>query len=83
MSSSQNRHKRSGYHSFMVRLWQDELQMPWRASAQSVQTGETICFADLENLFAFLQAQTEPSSQQGSGKTIENRSAHQDSDLST
>jgi hypothetical protein len=82
MSSSQHRYKRSRYHSFLVRLWQDERQMPWRALAQSVQTGETICFADLESLFAFLQAQTVPSPQQGSGKTIENRSAHQDSDLS-
>jgi len=46
------------YHSYLVRLWQDDRQMPWRAVTQSVQTGETIHFADLEELFAFLQAQT-------------------------
>ncbi|MFN8487411.1 MAG: hypothetical protein U0350_07440 [Caldilineaceae bacterium] len=46
------------YHSYLVRLWQDDTQTTWRALAQSVQTGETIHFADLESLFAFLQAQT-------------------------
>lgn len=46
------------YHSYLVRLWQDDSQLPWRALAQSIQTGETIHFADLPSLFAFLQAQT-------------------------
>ncbi len=42
----------------MVRLWQDSPYMAWRASAQSVQSGETVRFANVEQLFAFLQAQT-------------------------
>jgi hypothetical protein len=39
------------YHTYLVRLWQDDQQMTWRAMVQSVQTGEQIHFADLEALF--------------------------------
>jgi hypothetical protein len=45
------------YHAYLVRLWQEHPQAPWRASVQSVATGETVRFADLDRLFAFLQAQ--------------------------
>jgi len=46
------------YQSYLVRLWQDDRQAPWRAVAQSVQTGEVMHFIDLESLFTFLQTQT-------------------------
>ena len=45
------------YQSYMIRLWQDDLQTEWRASAQSVQTGEVIRFSNLDGLFEFLQSQ--------------------------
>ena len=48
----------TGYCAYLVRLWQDSPYTPWRASAQSVQSGETVRFADIEQLFAFLGAQT-------------------------
>ena len=44
--------------------------MPWRAVAQSVQTGEVIHFADLESLFAFLQAQTVHNARNDYSKTV-------------
>jgi len=47
------------YSACLVRLWQDGAGQPWRASAQSVQSGALMRFADLEALFAFLKAQTE------------------------
>ena len=47
-----------GYHSYLVRIWQTHPQSAWRASAQCVQTGATILFADLATLCAFLSAQT-------------------------
>lgn len=46
------------YHSYLLRLWQGDPQTPWRILAQSIQSGETRHFADLESFFAFLQAQT-------------------------
>ncbi len=46
------------YRSYLVRLWQSGAQGTWRASVQSVQTGVTQRFANLEALTAFLQTQT-------------------------
>jgi hypothetical protein len=46
------------YHSYLVRLWQDNPHAPWRVAVQSVQSGEIIHFADLESFFVFLQAKT-------------------------
>lgn len=42
-------------YSYLLRLWRSDDQ--WRASLQSVQTGERHLFADLESLFAFLAEQ--------------------------
>ena len=47
----------STYHSFLVRLWQQTPEAPWRASAQSVQSGQATHFADMNALFQFLGAQ--------------------------
>jgi hypothetical protein len=46
------------YTAYLLRLWQDSDQAPWRASAQCARTGEKFMFAKLEDLFAFLLAQT-------------------------
>ncbi|MBV7333693.1 hypothetical protein KFU94_36760 [Chloroflexi bacterium TSY] len=46
------------YRAYLVRLWQDEPDKPWRASAQSVQSGEVVRFASLQALFAFLETET-------------------------
>jgi hypothetical protein len=46
------------YHSYLVRLWQDGPHAAWRASLHCVQTHESLHFADLEQLFAFLAMQT-------------------------
>ena len=48
----------TNYTAYLVRLWQDSQQGPWRASAQSVHTGERVLFASLAELFAFLEGQT-------------------------
>ena len=42
------------YRSYLLRFWQSNEQGCWRASAQCVQTGETVRFGDVESLFAFL-----------------------------
>jgi hypothetical protein len=43
------------YRAYLVRFWRDDAQEPWRASAQSVQGGEMMRFATLQELFAFLE----------------------------
>lgn len=45
------------YRSYLVRFWQSNQQGSWRASAQCVQTGNTVLFGDVESLLAFLQAE--------------------------
>lgn len=45
------------YHSYLVRLWQSHEEGRWRASAQCVQTGRTVLFANVESLLAYLQKQ--------------------------
>ncbi|MEZ4705570.1 MAG: hypothetical protein R3A44_00105 [Caldilineaceae bacterium] len=46
------------YFSYLVRIWRDTPSTPWRASARSVQSGETVRFSTLEALYEFLDAQT-------------------------
>ena len=48
------------YLSFLLRLWQtgDQGQPVWRASLESPGNRERLGFADLGELFKFLEAQT-------------------------
>ena len=46
------------YQSYLLRLWRASPQSPWRASLQSAATEELQHFATMEELWAFLVAQT-------------------------
>lgn len=47
----------TSYKSYILRIWQDNPQSPWRATVQSIQSQETTHFANLDALFAYLAAQ--------------------------
>ncbi|MCB9101036.1 MAG: hypothetical protein H6632_15970 [Anaerolineales bacterium] len=51
--------KHKSYHSYLLRLWQEDggRHLRWRATLESVQSGEMYRFASLERLFAFLRRQ--------------------------
>lgn len=49
-----NNSQDSARHSYLLRLWRSGADGAWRASLQSVQTGERHMFADLESLLTFL-----------------------------
>lgn len=49
------------YRSYLVRFWQSNEQGCWRASAQCVQTGNTVLFGSVERLMAFLQTEIQVS----------------------
>lgn len=53
--------RRPHYLSYLLRLWQtsDGEAQIWRASLETPGTGERQGFASLDDLFEFLQAQTE------------------------
>ncbi len=53
------------YRSYLVRFWQSNQQGSWRASAQCVQTGNTVLFGDVESLLAFLQTEIQVSPENG------------------
>jgi hypothetical protein len=47
------------YHAYLLRLWMEQRggQPLWRASLEDPHTGQRLGFADLNQLFAFLQTQ--------------------------
>lgn len=47
----------TNYHSYLLRLWRDSADQPWRASLQSTATQEITSFGDLQTLFDFLMDQ--------------------------
>lgn len=47
----------ANYHSYLLRLWRDGANHPWRASLHCSATGEKFAFADLLALFTFLLEQ--------------------------
>jgi hypothetical protein len=49
------------YRSFLLRLWRESEHSAWRASMESVMTGERHGFPNLASLLAFLQAECQES----------------------
>jgi hypothetical protein len=47
------------YEAYMVRIWRDSPQSPWRASAQLVADGKIVNFGNLPALFEFLMLRSE------------------------
>ncbi|MBX3015643.1 MAG: hypothetical protein KF832_29240 [Caldilineaceae bacterium] len=57
------------YQAYLLRLWRDGADGPWRASLQSTKESRTQLFADVSSLIAFLEAQT------GTSETAATRNA--------
>jgi hypothetical protein len=51
--------QRRGYVAYLLRLWQvqSEGEIVWRASLESAQTGKCQGFANLTDLFTFLESE--------------------------
>jgi hypothetical protein len=58
------------YHSYLLRLWQEQPDGEWRSSLQDTKTQECVAFATLSELFAYLIQETE---QTGGKKTAQVR----------
>lgn len=43
--------------SYLLRVWREDDQSPWRASLQSIATGERRGFGNLEAMLDFLKRQ--------------------------
>ncbi len=53
--------QQTDYHAYLLRLWREGQQMPWRAMVEDPHTGQKQNFASLSRLFAFLETQIDPS----------------------
>ena len=47
------------YRSYLLRLWREGREGPWRISLRSSEGGARRGFADLDHLMAYLQSQLE------------------------
>ena len=56
-SKTMNSKDASTYHSYLLRLWRDTSDSPWRASLQSSADEGLQHFATADDLWAFLLAQ--------------------------
>lgn len=56
-TNTMNSKDTSLYQSYLLRLWRDNPQSPWRASLQSSATEELQHFATAEELWTYLMAQ--------------------------
>lgn len=57
IDNAMNTQDAATYQSYLLRLWRDNSQSPWRASLQSSATEELQHFLTAEDLWAFLKAQ--------------------------
>ena len=46
------------YQSYLLRLWRDDQDAPWRVSLQSTRDGRQHFFTDLEEAWRFLRQRT-------------------------
>jgi len=49
-----NREQAPEYRAFVLRLWREHPDTPWRCSLQAADGAERLGFADLEQLLAYL-----------------------------
>jgi hypothetical protein len=70
-------YERRDYRSYLLRLWRvGPEEASWRASLESPHTGELTGFANLEDLFAFLEKEVREVAQ---GQTMSRRVRKTDS----
>lgn len=45
------------YYAYLLRVWRDGPDNPWRATLEDPHTGDVIGFATIEQLYDFIQSQ--------------------------
>ncbi|GAB4581706.1 MAG: hypothetical protein Fur0022_44560 [Anaerolineales bacterium] len=49
----------SHYHSFLLRIWRDDEQTPWRVQLEDPHTGERRGFTSIEQMVTYLDKHLE------------------------
>ncbi|MBF6614271.1 MAG: hypothetical protein IVW55_14185 [Chloroflexi bacterium] len=63
------------YLSYLLRLWQDRSPAVWRASLEDPQTRERLGFADIAQLFTFLEGQIAGGTPDGDHPMVDSNTA--------
>lgn len=63
----------SDYHAYLLRMWRDERDGPWRTTLVNPHSGEQLNFASLEQMWAFLQTLLREEKEEVRGKTEDGR----------
>ncbi len=61
------------YQSFLIRMWRTDATSVWRASLSDPNTSETLYFADMKSLWAFLTHLTEEVGESNEGSSESRR----------
>jgi hypothetical protein len=64
--------ERTEYRGYLLRLWREGPEAPWRAHLRSIATGQEHRLSSLEALFAFLEQETEIDALPGSQAELRN-----------
>ncbi|MFO7538195.1 MAG: hypothetical protein R6X32_09055 [Chloroflexota bacterium] len=49
---------RDDYQAYLLRLWRDDENAPWRATLQEAHAGQLVSFSSVAQLIAFIEQQT-------------------------
>ena len=59
----------SNYYAYLVRMWREHADAPWRVRVQAVESGEVFLFASLSEFVVFLEQADEKRSQPNSSRS--------------
>jgi hypothetical protein len=48
------------FHTFVIRIWPDTVDRPWRATVKHVQRSDEHHFASIERLLIFVASRADP-----------------------
>jgi hypothetical protein len=64
------------YHAYLLRLWREQPENPWRASLEDPHTGERQSFTNLEKLVCYLEGLTWRDPEEQSNQNTERSESH-------
>ena len=60
MKFDSTKDSQAGYYAYLLRLWRETPQTPWRILLIATDSQEQLLFSSIEGLFAFLEERLVP-----------------------
>jgi len=61
------------YYAYLLRFWREDGSNSWRATLEDPHSGESVGFASLPQLFAFLDKKSTPKNDENKASSTGNR----------